>query len=179
MIFIDGLADEIIKRGLGIKCGNRLICLLLFADDIVLLAQSKEDLEIMLKIAYDYSLRWRFKFNLEKCAVVIFDNNSEPMPLVYGSCVSECICGQHYRFGTQWIKEALSYKYLGVELDKCLSFKDFKARMLGKARWNMLRIWYLGIRTGFLSTKASLNLWETLVRTLWNMARRSGGMKCG
>src|SRR6185437_997067 len=41
-----------------------------------------------------------------------------------------------------------------------------KNRMLEKARRNMVRIWYMGIRSGFLSTKASLNLWETLVRTL-------------
>src|SRR6185437_11594328 len=41
-----------------------------------------------------------------------------------------------------------------------------KNRMLEKARRNMVRIWYMGIRSGFLSTKASLNLWETLVRPL-------------
>jgi len=46
-IFINGLAEEIIKLGLGIKCGDRLVCLLLFADDIVLLAENKEDLEIL------------------------------------------------------------------------------------------------------------------------------------
>ena len=85
--------------------------------------------------AYAYSLKWRFKFNLEKCAVVIFDNDGEALPIGYGACDSECVCGHHFRFGTWWIKEVASYKYLGVELDKSLSFKDFKARMLGKARW--------------------------------------------
>ena len=58
------------------------------------------------------------------------------------------VCGHHFRFGTWWIKEVASYKYLGVELDKCLSFKDFKARMLGKARWNMLRVWYMMGKNG-------------------------------
>ena len=94
-------------------------------------------------------------------------------------CEEKCSCGRHYRFGTQWIKEVQNYKYLGMELDKKLSFKDFKARMLDKARRNMLRIWYLGIRGGYLSVKASLNLYETLVRTLLEYGSEIWGEKNG
>ena len=145
-IFINGLAEELIKLGLGVQCGGKRICLLMFADDIVIIADTKKDLEAMLNATFDYSLRWRFKFNIDKCAVVIFDNKATVLSWNYGVCEEKCSCGRHYRFGTQWIKEVQNYKYLGIELDKKLSFKDFKARMLDKARRNMLRIWYLGIR---------------------------------
>jgi hypothetical protein len=46
-----------------------------------------------------------------------------------------------------------------------LSFVDFKTRIIEKARTNMARVWSMGMRTGFLSMKASLNLWEALVRS--------------
>ena len=64
------------------------------------------------------------------------------------------------------IQQVLVYKYLGVELDNRLLFKDFKNRILQKARRNMGRVWAMGIREGHLSVKASVNLYEALVRSI-------------
>ena len=59
-----------------------------------------------------------------------------------------------------------SYKYLGIEVNYKLSFSEFKLRILAKARVNMGRIWQMGIRSGFLSIKASLNIYQALVRSV-------------
>jgi hypothetical protein len=58
------------------------------------------------------------------------------------------------------------YKYLGMELDYKLSFYDFRKRLITHARSNMGRIFAMGIRNGFLSIKASLNLYQALVRSV-------------
>jgi len=50
---------------------------------------------------------WRFKFNYDKCAVLIFKNKTRS-DIVYGKCIKEC---------QYLINEVLLYKYLGVELD--------------------------------------------------------------
>ncbi len=68
----------------------------------------------MLKIVYDYSLKWRFKFNYDKCGVVIFENKiSDRSSLKYGKCqdtkIKECKCGHHFKFGPYLINEVLSY----------------------------------------------------------------------
>ena len=73
-LFINDLRKAVEKLKKGIKCGNRRISMLFFADDVVILAESKEDLELMLKAVYEWSIKWRCKFNYDKCNVVTFDN---------------------------------------------------------------------------------------------------------
>jgi len=157
-------AVEKIKK--GVTCGKTTrISILLFADDVVVLADSKEDLELMLKAIYEFSLKWRLKFNFDKCNVVKFDNVKGKV-ITYGNCVGKCNCNHHYAFGPQLIKEVLVYKYLGIELDNCLNFKLFKSRILASARGNMARIWSMGIRDGALSVKGAINLWMALIRSI-------------
>jgi len=43
-LFINGLAREINKQGKGVDIGGRRVRLLMYADDIVLLAESAKDL---------------------------------------------------------------------------------------------------------------------------------------
>ena len=62
-IFINDLRDVVDQLGKGVKLGNSRVSILFFADDIVLLADSKKGLEEMLQAVFDYSLKWRVKFN--------------------------------------------------------------------------------------------------------------------
>jgi hypothetical protein len=163
-LFINGLAEEIRKAGKGVIYGRVKLCILMFADDIVLLAENKEDLQILMDITYRYSQTWRFNFNYDKCAVVIFEDTTSG-PIKYGECKVECTCGRHWKLGNRLIIETDSYKYLGAELDNRLTFKQFKARILDKARKSRARLWNMGMKQGALSVKASINLWEALVRS--------------
>ena len=58
-IFIDGLAREVKKLG-GAKYKTLEVSLLLFADDIVLIAESAEALQKMLKVVFNKSKQFRF-----------------------------------------------------------------------------------------------------------------------
>lgn len=49
----------------------------------MLIAESKEDLEELMVMATEYSRQWRFSFNYDKCAVVIF-NHKPKLNIVYG-----------------------------------------------------------------------------------------------
>ena len=49
-----------------------------FADDIAVIALSKEGLQMLIDIAYRYSRKWRFQFSPTKCKVVIFGSDSNP-----------------------------------------------------------------------------------------------------
>ena len=69
------------------------IRLLLFADDVVLLTGEKKDLEIMLKVAYSYSERWRFKFNAAKCKVVTNQKRKEGEWRIGGEPMAEVESG--------------------------------------------------------------------------------------
>ena len=67
--FINGLAEDLKQRGLGIQAGGVLTPLLMYADDIVLLASSVEELREMNKMATDYAFKNRYQLNGEKSAV--------------------------------------------------------------------------------------------------------------
>jgi hypothetical protein len=143
-LFLNDLVKELNALGKGVKCGNKKVTILLFADDIALIANSKEDLEFLLEFTFEFSKKWRFKFNYDKCAVIEFDNKDHE-PFVYGNCTDICTCGHHYRFGKNLIMQVVMYKYLGVELDNRLSYKYLKRRLATKARTNVGRIWALAV----------------------------------
>src|SRR3954447_6023833 len=65
-LFINGLAREINDVGEGVEIGGRQVRLLMYADDIVLLADSPEDLQRMLDVVTAYSTQWRFRLNPKK-----------------------------------------------------------------------------------------------------------------
>ena len=69
---LNGLVDVIKRANVGIQYGNEKIALLLFADDIVLMAETKQDLPTLMDITYEFSQKWRFNFNYDKCAVMVF-----------------------------------------------------------------------------------------------------------
>ena len=166
-IFINELGKEVNKLKKGVQCGNVNLSILCFADDLAVIAQSKEDLEALLKVVYDFSYRWRFKFNFDKCAVIEFHLKApKDKKIILGNCTSICTCGHHFTFGPKLINEVLVYKYLGIDLDYRLLLKEFKQRILNKARMNLSRSWAMGMSTGYFSIKASLNLWESLVRSV-------------
>ncbi len=80
--------------------------------------------------------------------------------------------------GEQLIIETEMYKYLGAELDKKLTFNQFKERIADKARKNK----GMGMKGGYLSVRASVNLWEALVRSnleygiqVWGEGKWEGG----
>ena len=114
-IYINGLADEINKACLGAKISPDArdeVSILMFADDIVLVSEDRKKLEELMEITYQYSRRWRFSFNYDKSAVVVF--NSMRTEVKYGSCMNECMCGNHWKLGSKLIKQEIIYKYLGL-----------------------------------------------------------------
>ena len=75
-IFIDGLAEAVKKVG-GVKYGELVVSLLLFADDIVLVTESAEMLQRMLDVVYQNSKKYRFSFNKDKSNVMIFGKKGQ------------------------------------------------------------------------------------------------------
>jgi hypothetical protein len=65
-VFINDLAMELLRRGCGVSLFGRRVPLLLFADDIALLARNPLELQKMLDVVFNFSRSWRFVFNHRK-----------------------------------------------------------------------------------------------------------------
>jgi hypothetical protein len=121
---------------------------LLFADDIVLVAGSIEELQHALEIMEQHARRWRYKFNQSKCAVM-------------------CIA-RRKPTNTTWmlqgkpIAEHSSYKYLGVPLTASASpssmWNAWNEQSIAKGRAGLPVLWFCGARQAALPFTTAANL---------------------
>ena len=94
------------------------MALLMYADDIVLLADKKAKLQGMLQVVSQDSREWRFKLNRDK-------GKSEVVAFGIGGGEATT-----WTLGGGEISQVDTYKYLGIELGRKLDFKDYKKRAL-------------------------------------------------
>ena len=75
-LFINDLAIYIKSLDLGVEIDEEKICLLLYADDIVLLAESSSDLQLLLNALYDWCGQNHMSVNTAKSNVIHFRQKS-------------------------------------------------------------------------------------------------------
>jgi hypothetical protein len=79
-LYVNDLALEIRDMGLGIPLlGGDIISLLMFADDIVFIADTPEALQKMIDKASDWCERWRLFINITKTHIMHFRGNQMPL----------------------------------------------------------------------------------------------------
>ena len=100
----------------GVWCGA-----LLYADDIVLIAESGEELQKMLDMVGRYAEIWKFRFNARKSKVMVVGKKNS---------------GEKWKIGDEEMEEVESFKYLGVWFDQ---------RMREMCSW---RRWWNRLRNG-------------------------------
>ena len=108
LVFINGLRDALAAANLGVKFGDRRIPLLMYADDIVLIAKSPEQLQQMLDVVSDYALRWRLRFNTRPGK-----SNVVPVPASKRN-MARCEAAS-LKLADGPLECSKAYKYLGVE----------------------------------------------------------------
>ena len=77
-LFNNKLLKELKEATFGSSVGGIITTCPTFADDLTLIALSKIGLQQLLNIAYSFSVKWRYEYNSEKCAVLIFGNDINP-----------------------------------------------------------------------------------------------------
>jgi hypothetical protein len=82
---------------------------LLYADDTVIMAESREDLQVRLNIFGEYCQKWKLKVNVEKNKILIF---SRVRPL-------EDI---HFSLNGSEIEIVNEFNYLGILLNRTGNF---------------------------------------------------------
>ena len=97
-IFINKLAKKINESGIGIDIENKKVAVLMYADDIVILAKNPHELKKGLQIASEFGMKWRCKYNAKKTQVVIFGKNRKDK--------------LEWQIGSSKIEQVDSYKYL-------------------------------------------------------------------
>jgi hypothetical protein len=154
-LFINDLVKELnaLNRGVEIEEGGKKLSALLYADDIVLLAENKQDLQRMLDVVAGYAKKWRFELNPKKSQVVVFGTRQPPRRV-------------KWKLGESEIEQVGQYKYLGIELTRTLRWNAYLKRILAKAQRNMTQALAMGVSGGFMRTRLANIIWMSLVRSI-------------
>ena len=99
-IYINDLALGLKKMNLGVTIGNLHVCILLYADDIVLISASEQNLKIMLDIVNSWCNKWQMKINNENSKIVHFRRKMLPKTSF------------EFKVGCTTLKVTDSYRYI-------------------------------------------------------------------
>ena len=160
--FIDGLARELKRRGLGIVIGGRRVPLLMYADDVVMLASTVYELERMNEVATQYAYKNRFRFNGEKSAVMLFNADSRLRMRAQET--------EWTLFGEK-VEVKKEYKYLGVDVRTNMAdWRTHMKRTLRKARERSNDLLWMCRGDAGLRPRSAVTLWKAMVRPILEYA---------
>ena len=148
-IFINGFAKALKNGGVGgVEVGEEKLKLLLFADDIVMFAESEEELQEMLGGLEEYCYKWRFEVNTKKSQVMI--------------------CGEGevkngWWFNGKELEVVDKYKYLGLIVTADGKWEENAKRLSekGRSKSNKMHWWLSGQEK--ISVGAKYEVWKALV----------------
>ena len=109
-MYINDLTLAIKALDKGVSIDQEKISILLYADDIVLISDTEEELQEMLNLVHSWCQQWKLDINADKTKIVHFRNPAVPLTS-YRFC-----CGPHP------LEVTKEYKYLGLVLTEWLDF---------------------------------------------------------
>ena len=108
--FLNDLKDFVSVDSYGIDLDFCKIFLLLFADDLVMFAESKIELQRLLNKLHEYCSQWNLKVNIDKTNVIVFHN---------GGYLRKY---EKWFYGNIQLKVVTYYKYLGLVISSRLAW---------------------------------------------------------
>ena len=103
---MDELLDILSESGYGAMIGDNYCGAPMYADDLALIAESPEDLQAMLDLVSNYARRWRYSFNAQKSAIMVFGEAPRARAAARNS--------RQWTLNGTVIQEANEYHHLGV-----------------------------------------------------------------
>ena len=76
-LFVNDIAHHINKLDFGLPCGVFLLAMLMFADDIVLIAENECKLQCLLDVLHEWCNKWE----VQKKTLVYFRKKRKPRSL--------------------------------------------------------------------------------------------------
>jgi len=102
-LYSETLATEIERLNVGVKIGRRLISVLMYADDVILLASNPKGTQLLLDSVTKFGYDFQVKFNPDKTNVMIETSRNEWKSTTFKLCGKDIV-------------QSTQIKYLGNEI---------------------------------------------------------------
>ena len=123
-LYLNDLNRQIKESSQGVLVDDISIHSLLYADDLVLLAKNREDLQSQLDTLDKFSKSLKMEVNLDKTKVMLIQKQKSR---------AKSKRNKPWKIGYKELKECTSYKYLGVTLKSNASFSEHIDKIKEKA----------------------------------------------
>lgn len=151
--------------GGGVNVGEKVIRVLMYADDIVLFAQSAGELQDMMNKLEMYCSMWDLEVNLNKSEVMIMKQGGGKL------CVTDKWC-----FKGNPVRVASRYKYLGVIMKPSMKWVDHVQERVRVAKSSCNTVWSCFMDRKEASFKDKMKLFESVCRSIVGYACQVWGL---
>ena len=105
-LFMNSLVDQLNQLGIGVETNGTILCTLLYADDIILIAKTEAELQSLLLALEEWCNLWQLYVNVTKTKIMHFRNPRKKI-----STFKFILNGQE-------LEKVSCYKYLGSYLNE-------------------------------------------------------------
>ena len=154
ILFIDDLLKELEASKLGAKMGEIIVTVLGFADDIVLIADTPENVQKLLDICSNWAKRNGMSYNTDKCKVMLLNVHDK-----------NCL----FSLDKKELEIVKIYKYLGLVIcntRKTSLFTRHVSLAIKKAEKRINCIRHFGFERDGLRIATSVWMYKVLVRPI-------------
>lgn len=150
-IYINDLAKEINELQIGVNIDETCLSILLYADDIALIAPDEVSLQLMLNTVNDWCTRWRLTLNQGKTKIVHFRGPS--------------VSRSEFKFvcGDKDIEYSTSYRYLGLWFNEFMNMKQTVTELVKSASRALSALYTKSTSAGGFTYDVYKQLYESLV----------------
>ena len=155
-LFIDRLEkvfNDLLGQEMGVRLKNMFLKVLLYADDLVLLAESATDLQAMLDVLSVFCRINMMTVNIKKSEVVIFNSLTHDYTFTYDGHVLD-------------IKD--KFIYLGMLFEGRYDVKQMARRGLNRGRNALFALYRKCAELDIHNVYTKLHLFDTLVKPILN-----------
>jgi hypothetical protein len=150
-LFINDMADGLFG---GCVFGQTRVNILLYADDVVLIAPTAASLQIMINNLEKYCDLWNLQLNLNKSKILVFRNGGKLKD------------NDRWVYKGNRIEVVNSYKYLGVELTSKLSWESHINVKSTSSKFAINNIWLRFFGNNKISLDSKFNCFYAVVRSM-------------
>jgi hypothetical protein len=149
-LYIDDLLNCLFHSGYGLQLPWGPCPGILLADDTTITSSDPHSLQNLVNIVYEYSLKWKLKYNVSKSAMLVFNADKGLNP------------NKPY-LGNTCIPHKLSITYAGVILYSNNSTLERSKSACEKARMLVNMYHDIGIKYGGLNPIAACRIWNRVI----------------
>ena len=153
-LYINGVVEKLREAKVGVRCGEEQVPALLFADDMVILAEGEEELRRGLGVLEEWCSEWAMKVNADKCGVMHLRRNGVKRTTSL------------FSVGGERVKVVKSYKYLGCIVNEHMDCREMVRERATAGRGALSAwLWRCRMSVGEVRGKTFVKLMEALVES--------------